>query len=122
MQYEFRYQGTTAQGKGIQGIVLASNKRKAKQIIDDFALKHRIKINSILKRSLFLYNLKLPNGKRVKGRQYAYKKGEVSRALVNMGYKNAKIEKALIDIKIKPPFASILMFVNLRSFLLKENF
>ncbi len=121
MQYEFRYQGINFQGKGVQGIVFASNKRNAKKMIDDFALKHRIKINSILKRSLFLYNLKLPNGKRVKGRQYAYKKGEVSRALASMGYKDAKIEKAIIDIKMKPPFASILMFVNLSSFLLKEK-
>ena len=121
MQYEFRYQGITLQGKGVQGIVLASSKSKAKKIIDEFSEKHKIRINSIQKRSLFLYNLKLPNGKKVKGRQYAYTKGEVSRALINMGYKNAKIEKAVIDIKLKPPFASILMFVNLSSFLLKEK-
>lgn len=121
MQYEFRYQGITSQGKGIQGIVLASNKRKAKHIVDNFAKKHRIRINSILKKSLFLYNIKLSNKKRVKGRQYAYTKGEVSRALISMGYKNAKIEKAIIDIKMKPPFSSILMFVNLSSFLLKEK-
>ncbi|MBT3755544.1 MAG: hypothetical protein HOD64_06830 [Candidatus Cloacimonetes bacterium] len=121
MQYEFRYQGITSQGKGVQGIVLASSKGKAKKIIDEFSEKHKIRINSIQKRSLFLYNLKLPNGKKVKGRQYAYTKGEVSRALVSMGYKNAKIEKAIIDIKLKPPFASILMFVNLSSFLLKEK-
>ena len=38
-----------------------------------------------------------------------------------MGYENAKIEKGIIDIKLKPPFASILMFVNLSSFLLKEK-
>lgn len=121
MQYEFRYQGITSQGKGIQGIVLASNKRKAKLTIDEFAQKHAIRINSILKRSLFLYRIKLANGKRVKGRQFAYTKGEVSRALANMGYKNAKIEKAIVDFKLKPPFASILMFVNLSSFLLKEK-
>jgi len=121
MQYEFRYQGITSQGKGVQGIVLASTKRKAKQLIDSIAKKHRIRINSILKKSLFLYNIKLASGKRVKGRQYAYTKGEVSRGLANMGHKNAKIEKAIIDIKIKPPFASILMFVNLSSFLLKEK-
>ncbi len=121
MQYEFRYQGITTQGKGIQGIVLASNKRMAKKVIDNFAKKHSIRINSILKKSLFLYNIKLPNGKKVKGRQFAYTKGEVSRALANMGYKNAKIEKAIIDIKMKPPYSSILMFVNLSSFLLKEK-
>ncbi|OPX29062.1 MAG: hypothetical protein B1H06_02105 [Candidatus Cloacimonas sp. 4484_143] len=121
MQHEFRYQGITSQGKSIQGIVLASSKRSAKQMIDNFAAKHKVRINSILKRGLFLYRIKLANGKKIKGRQFAYTKGEVSRALASMGYKNAKIEKAIIDIKLKPPFASILMFVNLSSFLLKEK-
>ena len=64
MQYEYRYQGITSQGKSIQGIVLASNKRSAKQMIDNFATKHKVRINSILKRSLFLYRIKLANGKK----------------------------------------------------------
>ena len=122
MQYEYRYQGITTQGKRIQGIVLASSKGKAKKVVNNFATKHNIIINSIIKRSLYLYSIKLPNKKRkIKGRQYAYTKDEVKRALSSMGYENAKIEKGIIDIKLKPPFASILMFVNLSSFLLKEK-
>ena len=121
MQYEYRYQGVTFQGKRVQGIVLASNMSKAKKVIDIFANKHRIRIDKILKRSLYLYKLKLPNGKKVKGRQYAFTKDEVRRALIIMGYEDAKIEKGIIDIKMKPPYANILMFVNLSAFLLKEK-
>ena len=121
MQYEYRYQGVASTGKRVQGIVLASNKGKAKKLLTNFADKHKIKINTIIKRSLYLYRIKLPNGKKVKGRQFAFTKEEVKRALISMDYENAKIEKAVFDIKLKPPFASILMFVNLSSFLLKEK-
>ncbi len=105
----------------MQGIVLAHNKGKAKKIVESIALKNKIRINSIIPKKLFLYHVKLPNGKKIKGRQSAYAKGEVARALATMGFKNAKIEQAIIDIKLKPPYSSILMFVNLSSFLLKEK-
>ncbi len=121
MLEEYRYQGITPAGKGVQGIVLARNKKTAKKLVEDVASKHKISINSILKKRVFLYYVKLPNGKKVKGRQAAFTKGEVARALTNIGYKNARIEPTLIDIKMKPPYSSILMFVNLSSFLLKEK-
>ncbi|MCK4654145.1 MAG: type II secretion system F family protein [Candidatus Cloacimonetes bacterium] len=121
MLNEYRYQGVTVSGKGVQGVVVAKNKPKAKKIIKTLAEKHKLKINSILAKKIFLYYVKMPNGKRIKGRQAAYTKGEVARALAAIGYKNAKIEPTIIDIKLKPPFASILMFVNLSSFLLKEK-
>ncbi len=121
MQNEYRYQGITVSGKGVQGTVIAQSKKKAKELIDRIAAKHKIRINSIKKKRLFLYTVKLPSGKKVKGRQQAFTKGEVTRALNSIGFKDAKIEPALIDIRLKPPFNSILMFVNLSSFLLKEK-
>lgn len=121
MLREYRYQGVTLGGKGVQGIVLAHNKGRAKKLVESIALKNKIRINSIISKKLFLYHVKLPNGKKIKGRQSAYAKGEVARALATMGFKNAKIEQAIVDIKLKPPYSSILMFVNLSSFLLKEK-
>lgn len=121
MLSEFRYQGITPSGKGVQGFVTARSRSAAKKIINSIAFKHKVKINSITKKKIFLYTVKLPSGKKVKGRQSAYTKGEVARALSTIGFKNAFIEPALIDFKMKPPFNSILMFVNLSSFLLKEK-
>ncbi len=121
MLNEFRYQGISSNGNAVQGIVLAKNKSTAKKKILTLADKHNIRINSILPRKTFLYFVKMPSGKRIKGRQAAYTKGEVARALANIGYKDAKIEAAIIDIKLKPPYSSIMMFVNLSSFLLKEK-
>ncbi|HPR17412.1 MAG TPA: type II secretion system F family protein [Candidatus Cloacimonadota bacterium] len=121
MLNEYRYQGILASGKPVQGIVIAQNKSNAKKIIERIAAKHNININTISRKRLFLYTVKLPSGKKVKGRQQAYTKGEVERALVAIGFKNAKIEPAVIDIRLRPPFNSILMFINLSSFLLKEK-
>lgn len=121
MKSEYRYQGVTISGKAVQGIVIAQKKKIAKLLVDRIARKHKLKINTLKKKRLFLYTVKLPSGKKVKGRQQAYTKGEVVRALASIGFRDAKIEPALIDIRMKPPFNSILMFVNLSSFLLKEK-
>ncbi|MFC1898062.1 type II secretion system F family protein [Candidatus Cloacimonadota bacterium] len=121
MLNEYRYQGIARSGKGVQGFVSANSKSAAKKIIAEIALKHNIKINTIIKKKVFLYKVKLPSGKKIKGRQSAYTKGEVARALGTIGFKDAFIEPTIIDIKLKPPFNNILMFVNLSSFLLKEK-
>ncbi|MCK4339431.1 MAG: type II secretion system F family protein [Candidatus Cloacimonetes bacterium] len=121
MQKEFRYRGVTFNNKPVQGVVLAHNKSKAKQLIKQIATKHRIKINVILPKKTFLYTVKLKKGKKIKGKQTAFTKEEVSKALAKIGYRDAKIEPALLDFHPKPPFQSILMFVNLSSFLLKEK-
>jgi type IV pilus assembly protein PilC len=121
MLSEYRYHGTTPAGKAVQGVVLAQNLKKAKQLINRISTRHHLTITSIIKKKLFLYTVILPSGKKVKGRQQAYTKGEVNRALQSIGFKEAKIEQAIVDFRFKPPFSSILMFVNLSSFLLKEK-
>jgi len=121
MLNEFRYNATARNGKIVQGVVLAHSKNKAKQLVNDVATKYQLKINSVLPKRSFLYYVKLPSGKKVKGKQAAFTKQEVAQALETIGYKNAKIEPVVLDIRLKPPFSSILMFVNLASFLLKEK-
>ncbi len=121
MLKEYRYQGISLSGKTIQGIVLAHNNSKSKELIKGLASKHRLRINSILPKKKFIYVVKLPNGKKIRGRQAAFTKQEVADALAKIGYHNAKIQPVLFDIKRKPSSADIMMFVNLSSFLLKEK-
>ena len=121
MLSEFRYHAINRAGKTMQGTVYAKNKRTAEKLIEQNAQKFNLTIQKIHKKRLFLFTVKLPNGKKVKGRQYAFEKSEVENALRKMGHQNVKIEPALIDIKTKPPYASVLMFINLSTFLLKEK-
>lgn len=121
MKKEYRYQGVSKSGKSIQGIVLASSKKNAKNTIDVIAKKYKLIINSISPKKNFIYYVKKPNGKKIKGKQEAFSKEEVKRALAKIGHKDVKIEPVLIDYRAKPPFATILNFINLSSFMLKEK-
>jgi type IV pilus assembly protein PilC len=121
MLREYRYAALSKEGKVIQGVILAHNKNIAKQLVNNIASKYKLTVNSLLPKKDFIYHIKLPNGKKVKGKQSAFSKLEVATALQNIGYRNAKIEPVLFDIKLKPPFASIMMFVQLAAFLLREK-
>ncbi len=121
MLSEFRYHAITSDRRSVQGIIYAKNKRDAQKNVDIIAIKHNLVIKSIIKKRLFLFKVKLDSGKKISGRQYAFDKSEVSNALKKMGYKNIFIEPALMDIKSKPPYATVLMFINLSTFLLNEK-
>ncbi len=63
----------------------------------------------------------MSNKKKVKGRQSAFSADEIKQALQKLGYQKVKVEPVLLDFKIKPPFESIMMFINLSAFMLKEK-
>ncbi len=121
MLNEFRYHAINRERKPVQGIVYAKNKKEAQKLIDKNAKKYNLSIQKIYKKRLFLFTIKLPNGKKIKGRQFAFEQKEVDNALRKMGHTDFKTEPAIIDIRMKPPFASVLMFINLSTFLLKEK-
>jgi type IV pilus assembly protein PilC len=121
MQKEYRYRCLAPNGKTVQGIVSASNKTKARQMVQKVAEKRNLKLIGIQPRRNFIYTVKSPDGKKIKGKQSAFSKEEVAEALAKMGYHGAKIQPVLLDIKMKPPFNSIMMFVQLSSFLLNEK-
>jgi len=121
MLKEFRYTGINQSGNSVQGVVLASSKSNAKKLIHDTEIKQNISVNQIDQKTNFIYKIKLPSGKKVKGKQVAFSKLELAQALARIGYTNAKIEPVIFDFQSKPSFANILMFVNLSSFLLKEQ-
>ena len=121
MLKEFRYTGINQAGKPVQGVVLAHNKSTAKKLIHNTEIKQNISVNQIDQKINFLYKVRLPSGKKVKGKQAAFSKQELPNALSNFGYANAKITPVIFDFQSKPSFANILMFVDLSSFLLKEK-
>ncbi|MBS3742422.1 MAG: type II secretion system F family protein [Candidatus Cloacimonetes bacterium] len=121
MKKEYRYQGVSSVGKPVQGIVVAKSKSKAKKRIKNFAAAHDIRIKSIKPKKRFIYKVKLPNGKKIKGKQEAFTKDEVEEALQKIGYRNIKVQPVLIDFRFKPSFDDILNFINLSSFMLKEQ-
>jgi len=121
MQKDYRYVGHTNDNKRITGIVQADSKKKAHLKIDAMAEKYQFNIDSIAKKREWIYYVKLKSGKKSKGYQAAFSKEELKAALEKVGYRVAKIEPVLIDIKLKPPFEKIMMFVQMSAFMLREK-
>lgn len=118
---EYRYRGFTSDGRQMQGIVSAKNKKAAKLQATELAKKHNFKLTDIKPKKGWLYTVRLDNGKKIKGRQSAFTKQELISALAKIGYENVKVEPVIIDIKLKPPFQNIMMFINMASFMLNEK-
>lgn len=121
MYNEYRYLGATEAGKPVSGVIVAQSSAKAKRIIAQIAQKNSFRLQRIIPKKPFLYQVKLPNGKKVKGRQDAFTKEELSFALQKMGYADIKVQPVLLDFKVRPGAMAILMFVNLSAFMLREK-
>jgi len=99
MLKEFRYTGINQAGKPVQGVVLAHNKSTAKKLIHNTEIKQNISVNQIDQKINFLYKVRLPSGKKGKGKQAAFSKQELANALSNFGYANAKITPVIFDFQ-----------------------
>lgn len=118
---EFRFQGVSPAGKSVQGTVFAPSKKKARKKVDSLADQHGFRAKALDRRRTFLYKVRHPNGKIVKGEQKAFSKEEVEKALGRMGLEIIKVQKKLLDFQLKPPQQDIIMFVRLSANLLQEK-
>ena len=118
---EYRFKGMTPAGQAVQGTVMAPSKRKAKKKVEKLSEEHEFQQKDLQKRRTFLYKVRHPNGKEVKGEQKAFSAEEVRQALEKMGLEVLKVEKKLLDFQRKPPRSDVIMFVRLAANLLREN-
>lgn len=118
---EFRYQAIHITGKAYSGIIQAESRAEAKKKINQIALKNKLTVKAIQQKRDFFYTITLSNKKKMKAKKSAFSAEELKQALIKVGYNNVKVEPVLFDIKIKPPFQSIMMFINLSSFMLAEK-
>ena len=118
---DYRFVGTTASGRPVQGVITADNYREAKKKIRHLATQHKVKVNRIQKRRSFLYKIQKNGEKPVTGEQKAFTKEEVQRALEKLGYKVIRVQPKLLDFKLKPPTADIVTFVRVSADLLREK-
>lgn len=119
---DFRYTGTKNDSKQrVRGVVLAKNLSSAKKQIVKLETDNNFTTEKIEKKRIFLYKGISSGGSKIKGEQEAFSKEELQRVLENLNITNIKVEPMLLDIKLKPPFADIVMFISLSSDMLKEN-
>jgi len=118
---EFRYHGTSLAGKPVQGILVAKNKREAKNLAERICAQKKIRFSGVQGRSVFKYVVQTAPGRKLKGEQKAYTREEVEKALRSMGYQVVDVQKKLFSLDTKPPAKDIAMFITLCADLLREK-
>lgn len=108
-------------GQPVQGTVFAPSRRAAQQKVTTLSEKHRFSSQRLQERRTYLYRVRHPNGKVVKGEQKAFSPDEISTALRKMGLEVVKVEKKPLDFQMKPPNQDIIMFVRLSANLIREK-
>ncbi len=121
MSFDFRYQGLTASGKLVQGVISATTKIEAKKRAVDLASKHGFTISRIDKKRTFLYKVQKGVDKPITGEQKAYSGDEVRAALERLGFKVHRISPKLFEMQGKPSQNDVVMFIRLSSDLLREK-
>ncbi|GMR24995.1 MAG: type II secretion system F family protein [Ignavibacteria bacterium] len=118
---EFKFTAQRLNGQSISGSLSAISSSDGKKKISSLAEKNKLKIQSIQKKSTFLYRVRKGDEKPIRGEQKAFDKQEVEEALLRMGYKVLTINKKLIDYQRKPPIADIVTFVKISAELLEQK-
>jgi type IV pilus assembly protein PilC len=118
---EFRYNGLNTQQKRIIGYIEAKNLREAKQKIDLLSRQHQFSLLSIQQKAVFLYKVRRLDGVVLKGDQIAFSREEVEVALRRLGFEDVRVQKIVLDLRIRPPYADIITFIRLSADLLREK-
>lgn len=118
---EFRFEGQTAKGKAVQGIITADSFSTARKKIKKLAEIKKLSIVNIQKKKTFLFTIQKNNEKPKKGEQKGFTKKEVSQAFEKLGYKVIRIQPKVFDFKFKPPQTEIVTFVRVSADLVREK-
>lgn len=118
---DFRFEGTTIEGKSVQGFVNADNSQEAKSKVRQLAEQHQVKVERIRRRRSFLYRVQRGGEKPLKGEQKAFSKEELKAAFEKLGYTSVSVYPKLLDIKLPPPATEVITFVRLSADLLREK-
>lgn len=118
---QFRLKAVSNGGKVIQKEFEAESKKDAQIKVDRLTKTNSLKIQSLEKKSTFMYKVKRPGKPKLNGEQEAYNKEEVERALVKLGYEIISINKKLFDFKGGVPHTEVVTFISLSADLLNQQ-
>lgn len=118
---EVRFSAIKPSGQTISGNLTEPTYKDAKLKITKLAEKHQLKINSIEKKSAYLYKIRKGKEKPITGEQRAFTKDEVTNALRKLGYEVVSVNKKLLDFNLKPPQQDIVAYVKISAELLEQK-
>jgi type IV pilus assembly protein PilC len=118
---ELKFTAAKSNGQPISGALTANSITEGKKKIHRLAERNNLKINTIVKKSTFLYKVKKDNEKPIRGEQKAFSKEEVEEALRRLGYQVISVNKKLLEFQGKPPQSEIVTFVKISAELLDQK-
>ena len=118
---EFKFSGISQAGQPVQGTVFAPSRRSAQHKVSSLSEKHHFNAQKLQERRTYVYRVRHPNGKVVKGEQKAFSPDEIATALRKMGLEVLKVQKKPLDFQMKPPNTDVIMFVRLSANLIREK-
>ncbi len=118
---DFRFEGTTVNGKPVHGTMKVDKFSDAKKRVAALAESKHFKVDRILKRRTFIYKVRKNGDKPFSSEQKAFSKDEVRAALERFGYEIISIMPKLLDFRSKPPQTDIVTFVRVSADLLREK-
>ena len=105
----------------MQGILNATDRKEAKKRIDDVCRRQRIRLTALQKKSVYVYRVQRGDEKPVRGELPAFSKAEVENGLRKLNYRVIRVNKKLLNLKLKPPSKDIVLFIRICSDLLRER-
>jgi type IV pilus assembly protein PilC len=117
----FRYQGLALSGRIMQGVISAQGRQEAKKRAGEIAAQRRFRLQTLEKKTTFLYKVQRGGEAALVGQQKAFSATDVQRALEKMGYNVLSIRRKFWDFRVKPPSKEIVMFIRLSADLLREK-
>ena len=118
---EVRFNAQKNNGQAITGNLSEPTYKEAKDKIHKLAEKHQLKIQSIEKKSSYIYKIRRGKEKPIVGEQRAFSKDEVANALRKLGYEVVSVNKKLLDFNLKPPPQDVVSFVKISAELLEQK-
>lgn len=118
---EFRFLGEGLPGHSVRGTVFAGSAKEARRKISTLDAGQSLRVDSLQKRSIFVYKVRYPDGRSIQGQQKAFSADELETAFRKMGLDVLSVRKKRLDLQSKPPMGDLILFVRLSANLLKER-
>jgi len=118
---DFRFEGTSFNGKPVHGVIQADRLKDAKARVDALSRARKFTPTKIMPRRVFRYKAKKGQDTPILGEQKAFSKAEVQGALERLGYTVVSVQPKLFDFRMKPPEPDIVTFVRVSADLLREK-
>lgn len=118
---EYRFEGVSAAGRAVQGVIESPSLKSAKSRIESLAAKRQVTIGRIDCRRDFIYKIQKDNERAIIGQQRAFSRDDLTVALEKLGYQVHWIRLKRFAWRLRPPVGDIVTFVRVSADMLREK-